>query len=337
MPDSTGETNTHLSDLQLSPELAQEADSARTSLFILEMMSARSKNLKPFPALLLKKEACMSSNIDGAEETMEEVLDPTRDETMTANCIKAMEYAIRRMGVAPLDSLLIREIHDVLTQGFPSEVPGEFKPEAAQAMEELVRYINTDDDTDPMIHAGLIHAVFEAIQPFPEENGRLGRILIPLYLKKKQLLSLPVLYMSAYFMKNREEYLDLLEAFREKGDYEPWLKFFLQGVDDTVSDSIDTLIKLESLHKWNQKEVIPQMGRGAKSALTVLGYLDTHPVIEVRSTAKALGIAYSTVSGAVNRLADAEILQLIREEGKSRVFAYTGCLKILDREFGSKK
>jgi Fic family protein len=328
-------------------------------LAVLESLAARIPNLNMFISMYVRKEALMSSQIEGTQATLEDILDPMIDKNTNRNVaddinyIKATEYAIDRLNRLPLCNRLIKETHAVLMEGVRGgeKTPGEFRhsqnwiggqgstlknarfippiPEdMAEAMSDLEKYWNTDDGLDVLVRAALIHYQFETVHPFLDGNGRIGRLLITLFLMEKKILSTPALYISYYLKKNRIEYYDRMSEVRDKGNYEQWVRFFLQAIYESATDAIETIDALTELHKKNDA-VIEKMGRASKTAGRLLLYLEENPIIEIKKTAAALGVTYNTISDAARRLIDAGILVQTGNENRNRTFAYHAYLEIL--------
>ena len=263
----------------------------------------------------LQKGALMSSQIEGTQATLEDILDPmidtntNRNVTDVVNYIKATETAIKRLQELPLCNRLIKETHAVLMSG-------------------LEKYMNADDRLDTLIQAALVHFQFETIHPFLDGNGRVGRLLITLFLMKKKVLTTPALYISYFLKKNRVEYYDRMTEVRVKGNYEQWVKFFLEALTDSAKDAADTIDELVVLHDKNV-DIISRMGRAAKNIMLVFNYLEANPIIEIRKTAEALGFTFNTASSAVNRLVDTGILARTSNASRNRTFAYEAYLAIL--------
>ena len=248
---------------------------------------------------------------------------------------------------------LIKETHAVLMEGVRGQEksPGEFRhsqnwiggqgstlknaryippspDDMQEAMSDLEKYINADDDLDVLIRAALIHYQFETIHPFLDGNGRVGRLLITLFLMEKRVLSTPALYISYFLKKNRVEYYDRMTEVRTKGNYEQWVRFFLQAILECAEDATETIDELTRLHDASVS-AISGLGRAAKNAMLVFNYLESNPIIEISKTAKALGIAFNTASSAVHRLVDAGILVQTSANSRNRTFAYEAYLDIL--------
>ena len=269
------------------------------------------------------------------------------------NYIKATDYAVKRLETLPLCNRLLRETHAVLMEGVRGQekYPSEFRrsqnwiggqgsslktaryvppaPEdMEQAMSDLEKYINSEDGQDELIRAALIHYQFETIHPFLDGNGRIGRLLITLYLMEKKVLSTPALYISYFLKRNRVEYYDRMTEIRRSGSYEQWVRFFLQAVEECARDAIETIDKLTALHEKNAA-IVGGMGRAAKNTLLVFGYLEANPIIDIRKTAQALELSFNTVAAAVRRLTEAGILIQTDMASRNRSFAYAAYLDIL--------
>jgi Fic family protein len=204
----------------------------------------------------------------------------------------------------------------------------------ARALDNLERFINNDDpETDPLIQAALIHYQFETIHPFLDGNGRIGRLLIVLFLNAKGILIKPALYVSWYLKRNRLEYYDRLEDVRKRGNYEQWIAFFLTAMHASVREALETIEKLAALRERNRAK-ISALGRSAKSARTLYDYLERCPIIEIGKTAADLGMSFNTIGKAAEHLRALGILaQTGSREGtiaaRNRRFAYTEYLDIL--------
>lgn len=345
--------------IELTEDVVGLLVKANSRLAVLENIAARIPNVKLFVSMYVRKEALMSSQIEGTQATLEDILDPmldantNRDVADVVNYIKATEFATRRLQTLPLCNRLIRETHAVLMEGVRGQEksPGEFRSsqnwiggqgstlknaryvppspdDMPDAMSDLEKYINTDDELDVLIRAALIHYQFETIHPFLDGNGRIGRLLITLFLMEKKVLTTPALYISYFLKKNRVEYYDRMTEVRTKGNYEQWVRFFLQAIMESAEDAIATIDELIVLHNANAA-VISRLGRAAKNAMLVFNYLESNPIIEIRKTAEALGITFNTASGAVNRFVDAGILVQTSDTNRNRSFAYEAYLNIL--------
>lgn len=340
-----------VSPIELTEDIVSLLIKANSQLAVLESVATRIPNVELFVSMYVRKEALMSSQIEGTQATLEDVLDPMLDANTNRNVadvvnyIRATEFAIERLKTLPLCNRLIKEIHAVLMAGVRGQEksPGEFRysqnwiggqgstlknaryippsPEdMVDAMSDLEKYINADDELNALIRAALIHYQFETIHPFLDGNGRVGRLLITLFLMEQKVLTTPALYISYFLKKNRVEYYDRMTEVRTKGNYEQWIKFFLQAIMESAEDATATIDELAALHDVNAT-VISKMGRAAKNAMLVFNYLESNPIIEIRKTAEALNITFNTVSSAVNRLVDVGILVQTSNNSRNRTFA----------------
>ncbi len=345
--------------LALNEDIIRLLIKAHAQLAVLKSMAKHIPDVELFISMYVRKEALMSSQIEGTQATLEDVLDPLVDANANRNVadvihyIKATEFAIDRLNTLPLCARLLKETHAVLMTGVRGQEknPGEFRtsqnwiggqgstlknaryippsPEDMKsAMSDLEKYIHSNDELDVLIRAALIHYQFETIHPFLDGNGRIGRLLITLFLMQEQVLSTPALYISCFLKKNRVEYYDRMTEIREKGNYEQWVRFFLQALADCAEDATATIDELNALHSKNTAK-IAAMGRAAKNMLLVFAYLEANPIIEIRKTAQALGITFNTVSRAVERLSDIGVLVKTNNASRNRTFAYEEYLSIL--------
>ena len=345
--------------IEMTEDMLDLLIKANSQLAVLESVATRIPNVDLFVSMYVRKEALMSSQIEGTQATLEDVLDPmiedntNRNVADVVNYIKATEFAIKRLKKLPLCNRLIKETHAVLMEGVRGQEknPGEFRysqnwiggqgstlrnaryippspDDMTEAMSDLEKYINVDDQLNALIRAALIHYQFETIHPFLDGNGRVGRLLITLFLMEKKVLTTPALYISYFLKKNRVEYYDRMTEVRSKGNYEQWVKFFLQALMESAEDATSTIDELTALHDKNAA-VIVGMGRGTKNAMLVFDYLEKNPIIEIGKTAEVLGITFNTASGAVKRLADAGILKQTTNASRNRTFAYEAYLAIL--------
>lgn len=348
--------------IDMDKEMVSLLTSATKALATLDTLSSYIPNMNLFVSMYVRKEALLSSQIEGTQATLEDVLDPLIEKNANQNVadvvnyIKATEFALERMNTLPLCNRLIKETHEVLMSGVRGQEknPGEFRasqnwigaagsslknaryippnPEdMINAMSDLEKYINSDDSLDILIQAALLHYQFETIHPFLDGNGRVGRLLITLFLMEKKVLNSPALYISYYLKKNRIEYYDRMSEVRNKDNYEQWIKFFLNAIKESAEESVDTIKKLSILHDANIQK-INAMGRAAKNARAIFDYLEQNPIIDIGKTAEELNLAFSTVSLAVNRLVDAGILIQTNNANRNRVFAYEEYLSILRKD-----
>jgi Fic family protein len=349
-------------NIEYDKDMAQLLSKANRSLGILEGISSQIPDIDLFVSMYVRKEALLSSQIEGTQVTLDDILDPNIDENTNRhvadviNYLKASQYGQKRLENLPISCRLFREIHEILMSDVrgSEKNPGEFRrsqnwigpqgstlkdaryippnvEDMVEAMSDLEKFLNEDDDMDPLIIIGLAHYQFETIHPFLDGNGRIGRLLISLFLIERKILSYETLYISYFLKKNRIEYYDRLMEVRTKGNFEQWIKFFLLAVYESAEDSINTIKKLKELHDINFKAV-DKIGRASKTVKMVLKYLESNPIIDIQKTSLELGISYNAVSNAVNHLMDSGILKQTDGAQRNRVFAYENYLEILRKD-----
>ena len=349
--------------IALSGELVAKLVDANKKLAALDGLSARIPNMDLFVSMYVRKEALLSSQIEGTQCTLDDILNPLMEENTNRNVsdvvnyIKATEFALNRLRSLPLCNRLIKETHAVLMEGVRGQEksPGEFRysqnwiggqgstirnaryipptPEDMQtAMSDLEKYMNGDDSLDPLIQAALIHYQFETTHPFLDGNGRVGRLLITLFLMEKGILSHPALYISCFLKMNRIEYYDRMTQVRKTGDYEQWVMFFLQALSDSAGDAIQTIDALTALHNQSVAKLGAFSKRQQTNLLKLFAYIETNPILDIQKTAAALGLSYNTVSKMVTILVDEGILRQTDKAGKARIYAYADYLDILRKD-----
>jgi Fic family protein len=316
-----------------------------------------------FISMYIRKEALLSSQIEGTQATLDDILDPEAEENQNVNIsevlnyIKAADYTIERMNELPLCLRLLKEAHEILMTGIRGgeKNPGEFRrsqnwigpggstlknatyipptvEDMEEALSELEKYINQDDpEPDVLIRSALIHYQFETIHPFLDGNGRIGRLLIILYLIQKQVLQKPVLYISYFLKLNRLDYYERLMIVRNKGNYEQWIRFFIEALHQTADDALTAIEQLTALRAKNH-EKIASLGRSAKNARQVYDYIERCPIIDIGKTSNELKLPFTTVSRAVENLCKLDILQLTENVKRNRCFAYEEYLAILRKD-----
>lgn len=349
--------------IALSGELVAKLVEANKKLAALDGLSARIPNMDLFVSMYVRKEALLSSQIEGTQCTLDDILNPLMEENTNRNVsdvvnyIKATEFALNRLHSLPLCNRLIKETHAVLMEGVRGQEksPGEFRysqnwiggqgstiqnaryippnPEDMQtAMSDLEKYMNGDDSLDPLIQAALIHYQFETTHPFLDGNGRVGRLLITLFLMEKGILSRPALYISYFLKMNRIEYYDRMTQVRKTGDYEQWVMFFLQALSDSAGDAIQTIDALTALHNQSVARLGAFSKRQQTNLLKLFAYIETNPIIDIQKTAAALGLSYNTVSKMVTILVDEGILRQTDKAGKAKIYSYADYLDILRKD-----
>lgn len=349
-------------EIEMDEEIVKLLVDANKQLVKLDTASQLISNADLFISMYVRKEALISSQIEGTQCTLDDVLDPEVDANVNLdvsdviNYVKATQYALKRLERLPLCCRLIREIHEVLMENVRGQdkTPGEFRyfqnwigpancslkdaryippnvEDMQTAMSDLEKYINENVDYDPLIRVALIHYQFETIHPFLDGNGRIGRLLILLYLVDQGLLTKPVIYISYFFKKNQIEYYDRISEVRRTGNFEQWIRFFLEAVSKASSDSLETIHRLSMLHDANI-EKLPKTTRSKDNLRAVFDYIEQYPIIDIKRTAKELAVSYNTVAAAVRKLVEFGILQETTNAARNRVFAYEAYLAILRKD-----
>ncbi len=350
--------------LKMEEELTSLLVEANGKLVLLEGLSQRIPSMKLFVSMYVRKEALLSSQIEGTQATLEDILDPeqqenaNRDVEDVVNYTRAVDYAIQRLATLPLCNRLLRETHAVLMENVRGQekTPGEFRytqnwiggqgstlksaryippnpADMVEAMSQLEQFINSEEDLHPLLCIALIHYQFETIHPFLDGNGRIGRLMIPLYLMEKGLLSSPALYISCFLKENRLEYYDRMSQVRRTGDYEQWVKFFLQAVSAASADAVETIDDLSALHEKMTLRIEETYSAPSQTnALRLFAYLEENPIIEIQKTAEALSMAYNTVAKFVADFEKLGILTVGAKNKKSRVYFYEPYLAILRKD-----
>jgi Fic family protein len=349
--------------LEITGPLQRKLEHALLALGRLDSVTS----LLPNPGLFLysyvRKEALLSSQIEGTQSSLSELLlfevtaapgAPSVDVGEVANYVAALEHGLKRMRAGfPLSNRLIREMHrDLLTAGRGSDKePGEFRrsqnwiggtrpgnaryvpppaDEVAACMSDLERYIHTEGDFPVLVKAALAHVQFETIHPFLDGNGRVGRLLITLMLCHAGTLKEPLLYLSLYLKQHRSEYYRLLDQVRFEGDWEAWLDFFLEGVRVTAEGAVATARRLDGVFAEDRRRILG-LGRRASSALRVHEAMKSRPLQSVQNLVERSGLSAPTVNAVLQQLSG-PALAITREvtgRQRDRVFAYDQYLAIL--------
>ena len=348
--------------IDVDSEIIDKLINAHKVLAILDDRATNIPNIDLFISMYVQKEALLSSQIEGTQATLEDIFNPNIDENINAevddvvNYIKAAKYAIKRLETLPLCNKLLLETHKILLSGVRGKEknPGEFRksqnwiggagstiktaryipPDVIsmkESLSDLEKYINAEAELDDLIRIALIHYQFESIHPFLDGNGRIGRLLIVLYLLEKKVIKTPSLYLSFYLKEHRIEYYDRMSAIRETGDYEQWIKFFLEGIYASGKSAIETANELIALRDKNIRKLRNEKytKRTLETMMKVFHYLEAHPIIDIGKTAEDLSIAYNTVSSAVNRFEKLGILHLVKKQGRNKVYSYKEYIDIL--------
>ena len=312
--------------------------------------------IRPF----VRKEAVLSSRIEGTQATLGELLaaeagaaverspDDLRE---VGNYVAALEYGLKRLETLPISLRLVRELHDILMRDVRGNMaaPGEFRqsqnwigPPGAPIEDatyvppppsELMTCLNDwegflyDETLPPLVHAAVAHAQFESIHPFVDGNGRVGRLLITLMLVARGVIPSAVLYLSAYFEAYRAEYYSRLQLITERGEWEEWLTYFLRGVALQSDDAVDRIQRLDQLLLLWRRQMT-----GSRSMLSerAIDLFAENPFWTVRGLAGRLGVAFTTAQRAINRLADAGVVERVGEARRNRVYCARAILEVLE-------
>ena len=335
------------------PAILSLLSQADRNLGKLDAFSDLVPDIDFFIKMHITKEATVSSKIEGTQTSFQEALarqedlDPERrDDWLEVHAyIDAMNQAMEEMKSLPISSRLIRNTHAVLLKGVRGEkkLPGEFRTsqnwigpslrhaifvppvpgEINELMGDLEKFIHDDELQIPhLIKIAIVHYQFETIHPFLDGNGRIGRLLITLYLLDKGLLKYPTLYLSDFFERNRRDYYDNLMRVRDKNDLGRWISFFLQGVIETTKSGILTFQEIIRLREKYEFHEILKLGKKQKEAKKLLTELYRQPIIDVPYVEKALGVHNSTANRLIRDFVGLGILEELTGYKRNRVFAF---------------
>ena len=309
-----------------------------------------------FVFMYVRKEAVLSSQIEGTQSSLQDLLaaeahilspELPRDVDEVVNYVNAMNYGLARLADLPVSVRLIREIHERLLQGVRGAqlTPGELRrtqnwigpggcslneatfvpppphqvPEALGALET---FLHTQSDIPALIQIGLAHAQFETIHPFLDGNGRVGRLLISFLLCQREILVKPVLYLSHYFKRHRAEYYERLQAIRDTGDWEGWLAFFLRGVASVSLEATDTARCILALREDHRARVTQGLGRAAGNGHKVLEHLYQRPIVAVADVEALTATSYTAANNLVSRRVELGVLVEATGYRRNRLFRY---------------
>jgi len=348
--------------IEISERMLKLVVDANTKLAELNASGNLIPNVDLFVSMYVRKEALISSQIEGTQCTLEDILNPYNetssnlDVSDVINYVKAVSFAIERLKELPLCLRLIRETHAVLLNNARGEEknPGEFRKsqnwigvsgcsikdaryippnvdDMNECMSQLEKYINESNEYDVLVRAALIHYQFETIHPFLDGNGRIGRLLILLYLIEQKRINKPILYISFFLKKNQIEYYDRISEVRRSGNYEQWIMFFLEAVKSACEDSLETITALLELHEKNLS-IIPHTARSVNTSRKLFDYIEQHPIIDIGKTAKAMNLSYNSVSGLVIKYEKLGILNKTSNKSRNRVYEYSEYINILRKD-----
>jgi len=352
--------------LVIDDRLQSSINEALLALGRLDAITTLLPDARLFLYSYVRKEAVMSSQIEGTQSSLSDLLlyemagqpGVPIDDVQEVSCyVKALNLGVQRIREGwPITYRLLSESHAALmTSGRGIQrAPGEFRrnqvwigghradeavfvPPPANKLAEtfaaLERFINdADTKTAPVIKAALAHVQFETIHPFMDGNGRLGRLLIPLIMVEAKVLQEPMLYLSVFFKKHRQTYYDLLQRIRTEGDWEAWLLFFMDAITSTASQAVSTAQKLTAM-LVKDKAKIAGLGRASGSAIQILDAMFARPVSSISALAKATGLTPATIGKALDALQqNAQIVREVSGLKRNRIFAYAEYIQILNED-----
>lgn len=343
-------------------QIYHKLDKANIAIGRLDGISAFLPDKSLFLYFYIRKEAVLSSQIEGTQSTLSDLLlyenhevqgIPNADVKEVSNYVAAMEYGLKRIKNGfPLSLRLIREMHGILLDHGrgSSKQPGEFRrsqnwiggtrpgnakfvpvpPERLmEALDSLEKFLHDDSIKLPtLIKAALAHHQFETIHPFLDGNGRLGRLLITFILCVDGILKDPTLYISLFFKKNRQAYYDLLQLVRDTGDWELWLEFFLEGVIETSNQAIETARSIEDLFAVDRQKIIEI---GTSSMLVLHTYFQRNPVSSAKNMVGNCKITLPTTNSALYKLQELGIIKEVSGKTRNKIYSYEKYIKILSK------
>jgi Fic family protein len=327
----------------------------------LDTMGFIVPNLNHTISMYVRKEALLSSQIEGTQASLEDIfeyeskipLKNIHDVKEVVNYIKALNHGMKRLDEFPMSIRLIKEIHEILlheTRG-SNRTPGEFRKtqnwigslgstlanasfippppqEMFENMSSLEKYLHKESELPLLINCSLIHYQFETIHPFLDGNGRLGRLLITFYLYWKKSLQHPILYLSYFFKLHRQEYYDRLNLVRENGDYEQWITFFLKGIIWTSESALLTIKNILSL-KEHHKNILISKKISSPFAIALLDYLFEKPHVSINEVSKYLNISFQSAKTIIAQFVKIEILKEITGKKRDKRYSFWEYIAIL--------
>ena len=353
----------HTPSLRMDAQLNRLLSDADRALGRLDGATIVLPNPDLFVAMYVRQEAVLSSQIEGTQSTLEDVLqyeidvkgqERPKDIEEVVNYVNAMNYGLNRLQEFPLCLRLIREIHGKLLQGVrgSERTPGEFRTqqnwigspgcnlatasfipppvsEMNNALNNLEAFLHDTHSLPTLIHCGLAHAQFESIHPFVDGNGRIGRLLITFLLCQQGILHKPLLYLSRYLKLHKAEYYDRLMAIRVDGDWEGWLKFFLRGIFEVSQSSTDTARQILNMREQH-REIIGKEISSSSYGLRLLDLLFEQPLVNIRLVEDNLQCAYVTASKIVEQFVNLGLLKEITGWQRNRLYCYEPYLRLFN-------
>lgn len=350
-------------DIKISAKLQNKIIKTYSILSKLDALVFAIPNIDLYVSMYVRKEALLSSIIEGTQCTLDDILNPNAENNSNLdvkdviNYVKAIDYSIEQLGKTPICNRLLKQTHKILLKDVRGKEknPGEFRKsqnwigpsnssikdakyippnveDMKAAINALETYINEqNDDIDLLLKIGLIHYQFETIHPFLDGNGRIGRLLITLLLIENKILSKPVIYISYFLKKNQIEYYNQMSEVRRTGNYEMWLEFFVDALYESSKDSLETVEKLIKLHNKNSNKLV-ETNRKKDNLRQVFEYIEQYPIINITDTAKDLNISYNTVVTCIDKLVELKILKPTNKQLRNKIYAYEEYLDILRKD-----
>ncbi len=347
-----------------TPKINSLIEKAAIKLGELNSFARLVPNIDLFIQLHVTKEAVISSRIEGTQTNMNEALLPIEeirperrnDWQEVNNYIRAINEAIVELEKLPISSRLLKNTHRTLLQSVRGEhkLPGTyrtsqnwiggnsladavFKPPTHQLVNELMSdleiFLNNDEINVPaLVRIAIAHYQFETIHPFLDGNGRIGRLMITLYLVSEKILDKPLLYLSLYFEKNKSLYYDNLSRVRTHNDMLQWVKYFLVGIEQTATQAVDTLSNILKLKECLENEIYSTFGRRSNSALKLLTALFKEPIVTIDQAAKICKLSYKAANDLVIKMQESKYLKEITGQSRNRIFIFEPYLNIFGND-----
>ena len=324
-----------------------------------------------FVFMYVRKEAVLSSQIEGTQSSLQDVLaaeaqilspDRPQDVDEVVNYVRAMNYGLERLKELPVSVRLIREIHAELLKGVRGQhlTPGEIRTsqnwigpggcslneatfvppphhEVVQHLGDLEKFLHSDIQLPMLMRIGLAHVQFETIHPFLDGNGRVGRLLIAFLLCEQEILLKPVLYLSHYFKQHRQEYYDQLQSVRDRGTWEDWMVFFLRGVIEVSKQATETARRILTLRENHRSTITEKFGRAAGNGHRVLEYLYEHPILSANEVRDLIGTTFPAANDLVAKFVNAGILREITGQSRNRKFMYQSYIDLFRDQTGQEE
>jgi Fic family protein len=319
-----------------------------------------------FVFMYVRKEAVLSSQIEGTQSSLQDLLsaearvfdrDHPHDVDEVLNYVQAMNYGLGRLETLPLSIRLVREIHEKLLSGVRGAnlTPGELRTsqnwigsagsllrdatfvppppsEVADALGALEQFLHAEDNLPLLIRIGLAHSQFETIHPFLDGNGRIGRLLITFLLCEKRILPKPVLYLSHFLKRHRQSYYEHLQAVRDTGAFEPWLAFFLTGVAEVSTEAAFTARRILLMREGHREMITRRLGRATGNGLRVLEHLFAHPIVSVNDVREVVGTTFAAANQLVDRLVEIGTIAEFTGNARNRRFRFAPYIDLFSDE-----